>query len=201
MAVVGVCTWPGIHHPLSKSYQVSWILLVLLYLPHLQSNYYLRFQYGGNQFTQHNSQVIGLSGAVAVRCFICFGLRMGRSRLWFSMIRKNCMGKVVLSYGLLMAQVFYVLWYLPQLFPEGVKRTTAVGPAVYIFSPVLFAHFGWLFFPGKINTFKLSSPSLHLLTLCPSWRVGYYLPIILISTSHSWRCLMACFRLCRLIHQ
>lgn len=52
-----------------------------------------------------------------------------------------------------------------------------------IFSPVFLLIYSALLFRARLVSLKLSSPPVRLLTLCLVERVGYYLPIILISTS------------------
>ncbi|CAI7676372.1 unnamed protein product [Penicillium discolor] len=127
----------------------------------------LALQYGGNQFTWHSTQVIGLfcgAGATFI-AFLLWGYRQGdKAMIPFAMIRKTIVWSSCLSYGLLMAQVFCVLWYLPQYF-QGVKNDSPLMSGVHLL-PSILAHLFGAVLSGKIIE-----------------KVGYYLPIIIISTS------------------
>ncbi|KAJ5680303.1 hypothetical protein N7536_011442 [Penicillium majusculum] len=127
----------------------------------------LALQYGGNKFTWHSTQVIGLfcgAGATFI-AFLLWGYRQGdKAMIPFAMIRKTIVWSSCLSYGLLMAQVFCVLWYLPQYF-QGVKNDRPLMSGVHLL-PSILAHLFGAVLSGKIIE-----------------RVGYYLPIIIISTS------------------
>ncbi|GAB1210515.1 hypothetical protein APSETT445_009309 [Aspergillus pseudonomiae] len=67
----------------------------------------LALQYGGNQFTWHSSQVIGLfcgAGATFI-AFLLWDYKQGdKAMIPFSMIRKRVVWSSSLAYGLLMAQ-------------------------------------------------------------------------------------------------
>ncbi|KAE8420989.1 major facilitator superfamily domain-containing protein [Aspergillus pseudocaelatus] len=127
----------------------------------------LALQYGGNRFTWHSSQVIGLfcgAGATFL-AFLIWDYRQGdKGMIPFSMIRKRIIWSSSLSYGLLMAQVFCVLWYLPQYF-QGVKHDSPLVSGVHLL-PSILAHLCGAVISGKIIE-----------------RAGYYLPIMLISAS------------------
>ncbi|KAE8406865.1 major facilitator superfamily domain-containing protein [Aspergillus pseudonomiae] len=127
----------------------------------------LALQYGGNQFTWHSSQVIGLfcgAGATFI-AFLLWDYKQGdKAMIPFSMIRKRVVWSSSLAYGLLMAQVFCVLWYLPQYF-QAVKNDSPLMSGVHIL-PSILAHLCGAVLAGKIIE-----------------RVGYYLPIMLFATS------------------
>jgi hypothetical protein len=117
----------------------------------------LALQYGGNQFSWHSSQVIGLfcgAGATSV-VFIFWDYRQGdKAMIPFSMIRKRIVWSSSLSYGLLMAQVFCLLWYLPVYF-QAVKSDSPFMSGVHLL-PSIVAHLFGAIFSGKIS--KLQAP-------------------------------------------
>ncbi|GAB1201334.1 hypothetical protein APSETT444_010725 [Aspergillus pseudonomiae] len=112
----------------------------------------LALQYGGNQFTWHSSQVIGLfcgAGATFI-AFLLWDYKQGdKAMIPFSMIRKRVVWSSSLAYGLLMAQVFCVLWYLPQYF-QAVKNDSPLMSGVHIL-PSILAHLCGAVLAGKIR--------------------------------------------------
>lgn len=115
----------------------------------------LALQYGGNKFTWHSTQVIGLfcgAGATFI-AFLLWGYRQGdKAMIPFAMIRKTIVWSSCLSYGLLMAQVFCVLWYLPQYF-QGVKNDSPLMSGVHLL-PSILAHLFGAVLSGKISKFQ-----------------------------------------------
>ncbi|KGO59266.1 Major facilitator superfamily domain, general substrate transporter [Penicillium expansum] len=127
----------------------------------------LALQYGGNEFTWHSSQVIGLfCGAAAT--FILFLVwdycKGDAAMIPFSMIRIRVVWSSCLAYGLLMGQIFCASYYLPIYF-QGVKGVIPLMSGVYVL-PSILGHLFVALVSGKIVE-----------------RVGYYLPIIVISAS------------------
>ncbi|KAJ5280065.1 major facilitator superfamily domain-containing protein [Penicillium angulare] len=125
----------------------------------------LALQYGGNEYSWHSSQVIGLfcgAGATFI-VFILWEYRQGdKAMIPFFIIRKRIVWSSSLSYGLLMAQVFCASWYLPIYF-QAVKGKSPLTSGVYLL-PSILAHLLTAMSSGKLVE-----------------RVGYYLPFILIS--------------------
>lgn len=145
----------------------------------------LALQYGGNQYTWHSSQVIGLfcgAGATFI-AFLFWDYRQGdKAMIPFSMIQKRIVWSSSLTYGLLMAQVLCVSWYLPEYF-QAVKDDSPLMSGVYLL-PSILAHLCGAVISGKISKFQaLFIYYIRLLTFYLVERVGYYLPIILISSS------------------
>ncbi|KAE8153599.1 major facilitator superfamily domain-containing protein [Aspergillus avenaceus] len=127
----------------------------------------LALQYGGNQFVWHSSQVIGLfcGAGTTFILFLLWDYEQGdKAMIPFSMIRKTIVWSSSLSYGLLMAQIFCGLWYLPQYF-QGVKNDSPLVSGVHIL-PSILAHLCGAVVSGKLIE-----------------RVGYYLPIMLVSAA------------------
>lgn len=115
----------------------------------------LALQYGGNKFTWHCTQVIGLfcGAGVTFIAFLLWGYRQGdKAMIPFAMIRKTIVWSSCLSYGLLMAQVFCVLWYLPQYF-QGVKNDSPLMSGVHLL-PSILAHLFGAVLSGKISKFQ-----------------------------------------------
>lgn len=146
----------------------------------------LALQYGGNEFTWHSSQVIGLfCGAAAT--FILFLVwdycKGDAAMIPFSMIRIRVVWSSCLAYGLLMGQIFCASYYLPIYF-QGVKGVIPLMSGVYVL-PSILGHLFVALVSGKIGSWR------HLSLLEKEKavdndlveRVGYYLPIIVISAS------------------
>lgn len=113
----------------------------------------LALQYGGNQFSWHSSQAIGLfcgAGATFL-VFLAWGYHKGDTAMIpFSMIRKRVVWSSCLAYGLLMGQIFCASYYLPIYF-QGVKGASPLMSGVYIL-PSVVAHLLVAFVSGKIGT-------------------------------------------------
>ncbi|KAK9243070.1 major facilitator superfamily domain, general substrate transporter [Lipomyces tetrasporus] len=127
----------------------------------------LALQYGGNKFTWHSSQVIGLFCGAGVT-FIAFlawdYYKCDAAMIPFSMIRRKIVWSSSLAYGLLMGQIFCASYYLPIYF-QGVKGASPMMSGVYVL-PSILAHLFVALVSGKIVE-----------------RVGYYLPIIVVSAA------------------
>lgn len=129
----------------------------------------LALQYGGNRFTWHSSQVIGLfcGAGVTFLAFLLWDYRQGdKGMIPFSMIRKRIIWSSSLSYGLLMAQVFCVLWYLPQYF-QGVKHDSPLMSGVHLL-PSILAHLCGAVISGKISKFQAFFTSCTFVDIVPS---------------------------------
>ncbi|KAK9327165.1 major facilitator superfamily domain-containing protein [Lipomyces starkeyi] len=127
----------------------------------------LALQHGGNQFTWHSSQVIGLfCGAdVTFIAFLAWDYYKGDAAMIpFSMIRRKIVWSSSLTYGLLMGQIFCASYYLPIYF-QGVKGASPMMSGVYVL-PSILAHLFVALVSGKIVE-----------------RVGYYPPIIVVSAA------------------
>lgn len=129
----------------------------------------LALQYGGNQFTWHSSQVIGLfCGASATFIvFLLWDYRWGdKAMIPFSIIRKRIVWSSSLSYGLLMAQIFCVLWYLPEYF-QGVKNDSPLMSGIHLL-PSILAHLVGAVISGKTSKFQALFSSFTFVDIVPS---------------------------------
>ncbi|KGO65250.1 Major facilitator superfamily domain, general substrate transporter [Penicillium italicum] len=127
----------------------------------------LALQYGGNEYTWHSSQVIGLfcGAAATFALFLVWDYRKGDAAMIpFSMISIRVVWSSCLAYGFLMGQIFCASYYLPMYF-QGVKGASPLMSGVYVL-PSILGHLFVALVSGKIVE-----------------RVGYYLPIIVVSAS------------------
>ncbi|KAH8651095.1 major facilitator superfamily domain-containing protein [Xylariales sp. PMI_506] len=99
----------------------------------------LALQYGGNQFAWNSPQIIGLfcgaAGTLAV--FLMWEYRKGDKAMFpLAMLKKTTVWSSFFVYGLFMAQLFCVNYYLPVYF-QGVLGATPLMSGVYLLPSVL----------------------------------------------------------------
>ncbi|KAL4787634.1 major facilitator superfamily domain-containing protein [Aspergillus varians] len=127
----------------------------------------LALQYGGNQYAWHSSVIIGLfcgAGATFI-VFLAWDYRKRDAAMVpFSIVRNQVVWSSSLAYGFLMGQMFCASYYLPIYF-QGVKGASPMMSGVDVL-PSIVAHLLVALISGKIVE-----------------RVGYYLPIIVVSAS------------------
>jgi hypothetical protein len=142
----------------------------------------LALQWGGNTFTWHSSQIIGLfcgAGATFI-LFLWWDYHKGDAAMIpFSIVRQRTVWASCVTYGLLLSNLYTASYWVPIYF-QGVKGASPVLSGVYIL-PMILAHVFAALSSGPIGkyTYSFSRSSSNSVTVN---MVGYYIPVALFAS-------------------